>query len=88
MSASVLIAEFPIFLQRTIDDVFQLRWQIRIQPHGSRRSTVHDPVEDHSVLSPRNGSAPVAISYMDRSEGEQITARIQFPWHATCSGDM
>ena len=40
-----LVSKFPILFQRFADDLFQFRWQVRIQPQGSKRRTVQDGVK-------------------------------------------
>jgi len=43
----VLVAQVAIFLQRLVDDVFQLRRHIGIQPDHGHRGAVHDGLTDH-----------------------------------------
>jgi hypothetical protein len=42
----VLVTEFSIFLQRTVDDVFQFGWHVVIQPYHGHWGTVHDGFAD------------------------------------------
>ncbi len=42
----MLVTQITIFLQRAVDDVFQLGWQLWIQPHRRRGYPIQDLVED------------------------------------------
>src|ERR1022692_1895891 len=54
----VLITEFTIFLQRTVDDVFQFGWYVGIQPHGRNRCAVQDRIENRCRTVPTEGQLP------------------------------
>src|SRR5712691_6653657 len=44
----VLVPKVSVFLQTLVDDLFQPRRKIRIQPHGRRGSRVQNGLEDYS----------------------------------------
>ncbi len=59
----VLVAQLAVFLQRLVDDVFQLGRHIGIQPHRREPGAFENGVEDHGRSFRREmAMRPVAIS--------------------------
>ena len=83
----VLIAQVAVFLQRLVDDPFQLRGDVRVQPHGRGRRAFRMASKIIAEVSPRKGSAPGRHLVEHHAKREQIAARVQFLASA-CSGDM
>ena len=59
----VLVAQLPVFLQRLVDDFFELWGKVGIQPHWRQlalRFRIASAITPE--VSPRKGRTPVAIS--------------------------
>ena len=74
----MLVSQLTVFLQRTINDVFELRRQRRVQTDGRNRGAVEDGIEDDAgSLAPEwNGAGRHLVHY--NSKGKQVGAGIQF----------
>ena len=57
-----LVPQIPVFLQRPIDDLFQLGRQIGIQSQRGTGARFRIASKIVAELSPRKGNCPVAIS--------------------------
>ena len=74
----VLVAQVAIFLQRLVDDVFQLGRKVGIQPHrGNRVRDSESRRRSPPELSPRKGNVPGRHLVEHGAEREQIGARVQ-----------
>ena len=82
-----LVAQVAVFLQRLVDDVFQLGRHIGIQPNRGSGDRIQYGLKITAELSPRNGNAPVAISY-STAPNENRSVRASSSLARTCSGDM
>src|SRR5712692_2574238 len=74
----MLIAEFAVFLHRPVDDVFELGWQVMVQPHRCHRSPVHDPIEDDAGGVPAKGQGPGRHFVEHYAKGKQVRTGVQF----------
>ena len=73
----MLVAQLAVFLQRAVDDIFQLGRQVRIQPDRCQRRAVHDRIEDDSrSFSPKWHRASRHLVQHD-AERKQIGARVE-----------
>ena len=74
----VLVAQVAIFLQRLVDDPFELRRDICIEAHRSRRSTIQDGVENSRRRCA--GKRPHAGGHLVQhdSEAEDVCTSIEF----------
>jgi len=82
-----LVAHLPVFFQRLFENALELGGQRRIQSQRRSRGPVQNPIEDHPVLSPQKGKAPVVISYKT-TPNENKSVRPSSSLARTCSGDM
>ena len=73
----MLISQFAFLFQRAIDNVLELRRQIRIQTNRSDGRAIHDAVEDHARSFSAKRKRPGGHFVEHDSERKQISARIQ-----------
>ena len=74
----VLIAQIAVFLQRLVDDVFQLRRQVGIQPNRGSGARFMMASKITPELSPRNGRRARRHLVQHDSKGEQVGPCVQF----------
>src|ERR1700730_18204770 len=75
---SALVAQVTIFLQSFVDDLFQLRRQISVDPHGGSWLAVQDGVKDDggSVAAEGDDACPHLVE--DSAERKQVAAGVEF----------
>ena len=74
----VLIAQIAVFLQSLVDDLFQLRWGVRIQPHDGRGNRVQNGFEDDARAFPTEWQRTRSRLVQHCAKGEQIRSGVQF----------
>src|ERR1700756_4035753 len=75
---SMLVAQVAVFLQSLVDDVFQLRRHIGIQPHKRYGCPVQDRIEDGRGTVTTEWQLPGGHLIEDGSKREKISAGIKF----------
>ena len=78
MSAAVLVTQIAIFFQRLVDDVFELRWQVRIQPDRRDRRAIENRLEDQRRSVAAKWKLTGGHLVQHDAEGKQIRTRIEF----------
>src|SRR2546422_4434664 len=74
---SVLIAKIAVFLQRLVDDPFEVNWEVGIQAHRRNGISVKNGVENDSRTLPTERQRSRRHLVENGTEGKQITAGIQ-----------
>ena len=74
----VLVAQVAVLLQSLVDDSFQLRAAVGIQPHRRTWAPSRMALKITPELSPRKGNVPVAISYNTAPNENRSCACIEF----------
>ena len=74
----VLVAQVAIFLQRLVDDVFQLRWKVGIQSDWRNRCTIENRLKDQRRSFSAEGQRASGHLVKHHAEGKQIGAGIKF----------
>ena len=74
----MLITQLPIFLQRTIDDVLEFRWNFRVQPHRSDRRAIQNGVKNLRRAASRECLFSRHHFIEHQTERKNIRAAVQF----------
>jgi hypothetical protein len=77
----VLVAEITVFLQCLVNDVFELRRNLRIEPNRSGGSVFQNPVKDRSGSISAKGHGAGGHFVKHSAKGKQIGARIELFAH-------
>ena len=73
----MLVAQLAVFLQRFIDDAFEIAGKIRIQPHRSDRRFVQNRIKHDGgcITAKRKHARRHLVEH--RAKGKQVSARVE-----------
>ena len=75
----VLVAKIAVFFERFVDDVFELRREIGIQPQRRRRITIKNRLEGDARAFATEGKCAGRHFVKHRAEGEEVCTRVDVP---------
>jgi hypothetical protein len=83
----MLEAKIAVFLEGAIDDVFELRGEVRIDSNGRERRAIENGVEDQAGGVAAERQCASGHFVQDDTEREQVAARVDI-FAADLPGDM